>query len=125
MGVIFKLTNAEAKLAELLWNKAPIASMEMIKIAEEQFGWKKSTTFSVLKVLIEKGVAQNKHSIVTMLCTQEQFVSRQSRRYVEDTFGGSLPKFITSFFGGKKLSPEQAAELKLLIEEHEEGSNNG
>lgn len=123
MEAVYKLTNAEAKLAELLWNIAPIASMELIKIAEQEFGWKKSTTFSVLKILIEKGIAQNEKSTVTMLCTREQFISGQSRSYVEDTFGGSLPKFITSFIGGKKLTSKQAEELRRLIDEHEGGGN--
>ena len=123
MKIVYKLTNAEAKLAELLWNIAPIGSMELIKIAEQEFGWKKSTTFSVLKILIEKGIAQNEKSTVTMLCTREQFISGQSRSYVEDTFGGSLPKFITSFIGGKKLTSKQAEELRRLIDEHEGGSN--
>lgn len=123
MKIVYKLTNAEAKLAELLWNIAPIASMELIKIAQQEFGWKKSTTFSVLKILIEKGIAQNEKSTVTMLCTREQFISGQSRSYVEDTFGGSLPKFITSFIGGKKLTSKQAEELRRLIDEYEGGSN--
>ena len=123
MEAVYKLTNAEAKLAELLWNIAPIASMELIKIAQQEFGWKKSTTFSVLKILIEKGIAQNEKSTVTMLCTREQFISGQSRSYVEDTFGGSLPKFITSFIGGKKLTSKQAEELRRLIDEHEGGGN--
>ncbi len=123
MKIVYKLTNAEAKLAELLWNIAPIGSMELIKIAEQEFGWKKSTTFSVLKILIEKGIAQNEKSTVTMLCTREQFISGQSRSYVEDTFGGSLPKFITSFIGGKKLTSKQAEELRRLIDQHEGGGN--
>jgi predicted transcriptional regulator len=62
---------------------------------------------------------------VSVVLTHNEQVARQSRRYVEDTFGGSLPKFITSFIGGRKLTPEQAAELKRLIEEHEGGGNNG
>jgi BlaI family transcriptional regulator, penicillinase repressor len=99
--------------------------MDMIKTADRKFGWKKSTTFSVLKVLIEKGVAQNENSIVTMLCTRDQFISRQSRRFVEDTFGGNLPKFITSFLGGKKLTPKQVEELRRIIDEHEWRDDNG
>lgn len=125
MEPVYKLTNAEAKLAELLWDNTPIVSKEMVKLAEQKFGWKKSTTFSVLKVLIEKGIAQNEKTKVSMLCTREQFISCQSRRFVEDTFGGSLPQFITSFFGGKKLTPDQAEELRRLIDEHEGGGNNG
>lgn len=125
MEPVYKLRNAEAKLAELLWLNAPITSKEMVKLAEREFDWKKSTTFSVLKVLIEKNIAQNEKSTVTMLVSREQFASGQSRSFVEDTFGGSLPQFITSFIGGKKLTPEQAEELRRLIDEHEGGGDNG
>ena len=122
MERVYELTAAETKLAELLWQNSPIPSMEMVRLGEKEFGWKKSTTFSVLKVLIKKGVAKNENATVSMLCSREQFVSMRSRRYVEDTFGGSLPKFITAFFGGKKLSPELTEELIRLIKEH--GSEN-
>jgi len=117
MGVNSRLTKAEEKLATLLWNNAPIASMEMIKLAEREIGWKKSTTFFNLNTLIKKGVAQNQNSCVTMLYTKEQLISLQSRSYVEETFGGSLPKFITAFTGGKKLTQEQVNELRRLIDE--------
>jgi len=119
------LTVAEEKLAALIWRDAPLASPDLVALAEQEMDWKKSTTYTVLKKLCDKGVFKNKNANVTVLLTKDEQVARQSRRYVEDTFGGSLPKFITSFIGGKKLTSEQAAELKHLIEEHEGGSNNG
>ena len=125
MNPVFKLTNAEEKLAELIWKHEKIASKELIKLANQEFGWKKSTTFTVLKFLIEKGVAQNEKATVTMLYTKEQFVTGQSRSYIEDMFGGSLPKFIAAFMGGKELTTQQAAELRKLIDEHEEEGCNG
>ena len=120
MKPVFKLTNAEARLAELLWNNAPIASMEMIKLAQSEFGWKKSTTFTNLKFLIEKGLARNESSTVTMLYSKDEFIAEQSYRYVEDTFNGSLPMFVASFTKGRKLTQEHIEELKRLIDEHEE-----
>jgi len=120
MKPVFKLTNAETRLAELLWNSAPIASMEMIKLAQSEFGWKKSTTFTNLKFLIDKGLAKNENSCVNMLYTKDEFIAEQSRRYVDDTFSGSLPMFIASFTKGRKLTAEQIEELKRLIDEHEE-----
>ena len=125
MEPIFKLRNAEAKLANLLWDNGPIASMEMIRLAERELGWKKSTTFSTLKPLIEKGLAQNENSCVTMLYTRDEFIAEQSCRYVDETFGGSLPMFITSFASSRKLTPEQIADMKRLIEKHEGGGGNG
>ena len=125
MEPIFKLRNAEAKLANLLWDNGPIASMEMIRLVERELGWKKSTTFTTLKYIIEKGLAQNENSCVTMLYTRDEFIAEQSCRYVDETFGGSLPMFITSFASSRKLTPEQIADMKRLIEKHEGGGGNG
>ena len=122
MKPVFRLTNAEAKLAELLWDNGPIASMEMVKLAEGAFGWKKSTTFSNLKFLIGKGLAKNESTRVAMLYTKDEFIAEQSCRYVDDTFAGSLPMFVASFTSSRKLSPEQIADLKRLIED---GDRNG
>ena len=119
------LTAAEEKLAVLIWQNAPLSSPYLVALVEREMNWKKSTTYTVLKKLCDKGVFKNENANVSVVLTQDEQIARQSRRYVEDTFGGSLPKFITSFFCGRKLTPEQAAELKRLIEEHEEGGNNG
>ncbi|WP_333645546.1 BlaI/MecI/CopY family transcriptional regulator [Lacrimispora sp.] len=119
------LTTAEEKLAVLIWQNAPLSSPDLVALVEREMNWKKSTTYTVLKKLCDKGVFKNENASVSVVLTQDEQIARQSRRYVEDTFGGSLPKFITSFFSGRKLTPEQAAELKRLIEEHEEGGNNG
>ncbi len=118
------LTDAEEKLAALIWRDAPLTSPELVALAEREMDWKKSTTYTVLKKLCDKGVFKNENANVSVVLTRDEQMARQSRRYVEDTFGGSLPKFITSFFGGRKLTPEQAAELKRLIEEYEGGGNN-
>jgi len=99
--------------------------MEMVKLAQHEFDWKKSTTFSNLKFLIEKGLARNENSRVSMLYTRDEFIAEKSCRYVDDTFGGSLPMFVASFTSSRKLSQEQLAELKRLIDKHEEGDGNG
>lgn len=119
------LTEAEEKLAVLIWQAAPLTSPDLVALAEREMNWKKSTTYTVLKKLCDKGVFKNDNAKVSVVLTREEQIARQSRHYVEDTFGGSLPKFIASFFGGRTITPEQAAELKRLIEEHEEGDNHG
>ena len=119
------LTAAEEKLAVLIWKNAPLASPDLVTLAEKEMDWKKSTTYTVLKKLCDKGVFKNENANVSILLTHDEQIARQSRRYVEDTFGGSLPKFFTSFIGGRKLTVEQAAELKRLIEESEEGEKKG
>ena len=120
-----ELTVAEEKLANLLWQSAPISSPELVELAGREMDWKKSTTYTILKKLCEKGVFKNENALVTTILTQEQQLARQSRQYVEDTFGGSLPRFLASFIGGgNKLTQAQAAELKQLIANHEEGEND-
>lgn len=119
------LTAAEEKLAALIWQAAPLSSPELAALAQRELAWKKSTTYTVLKKLCDKGVFKNENAAVSVVLTRDEQIARQSRRYVEDAFGGSLPKFITAFFGGKTLTPEQAAELKRLIEAHEGRDNHG
>lgn len=117
------LTQAEAKLAIIIWQEAPLTSPELVLLAEQKLLWKKSTTYTVLKRLCDKGVFKNDNAHISVLLTQEQQLARESRRYVEDSFGGSLPRFITSFMGGRKLEREHIEQLKRLIEAHEEESD--
>ena len=119
------LTTAEEKLSAVIWREAPINSTELVELTAKEMDWKKSTTYTVLKKLCDKGVFRNDNALVSVVLTRDELIARQSRSYVEDTFGGSLPRFIASFIGGKKLSPEQADELRRLIDEHEGGGDNG
>ena len=116
----YKLTESEERFAELIWKNEPIASGDLVKLSEKEMSWKKSTTYTVLKKLCDKGVFQNKNAIVSSVITKVQYCAKQSICFVEDTFGGSLPKFLTAFIGVKKLSKHQAEELKRLIDEHKE-----
>ena len=118
------LTEAETKLADLIWREAPLMSPDLVALAEEEFHWKKSTTYTVLKKLCNKGVFKNENAKVSVLLTRKEQMTHQSRCYIEDTFGGSLPNFITSFVGGRKLSPEKASELRRLIDALEGDSTN-
>lgn len=116
----YKLAETEEKFAELIWQKEPIGSGDLVKLSQKEMNWKKSTTYTVLKKLCEKGIFQNEKTIVSSIITKEEYYAKQSIRFVEDTFGGSLPKFLTAFISGKKLSKHQAEELKKLIDEHKE-----
>jgi len=113
------LTPAEERLAALIWQEAPLTSPELVSLAQREMDWKKSTTYTVLKKLCEKGIFQNEQAHVRVLLTREALIEQQSRHFVEASFGGSLPKFLASFIGGKTISPEQADELRRLIDEHE------
>ncbi len=115
---IYKLTESEERFAELIWQKEPIASGELVKLCEKEMNWKKSTTYTVLKKLCENGVFKNENTVVSSIITKEEYYAKQSVRFVEDIFGGSLPKFLTAFIGTKRLNKQQAEELKKLIDEH-------
>ena len=118
---VYKLTESEEKFANIIWQNEPIGSGDLVKLCEKEMNWKKSTTYTVLKKLCEKGIFQNENAVVSSLITKDEYYAKQSIRFVEDTFGGSLPRFIAAFISGKKLSKCQAEELKRLIDEHKEG----
>ncbi len=116
----YKLTESEEKFAELIWQNGSIGSGDLVKLCENEMNWKKSTTYTVLKKLCEKGIFKNENALVSSLISKDEYHARQSIRFVEHTFGGSLPKFLTAFIGAKKLNKHQADELKKLIDEHKE-----
>ena len=110
----------EAKFAEIIWQNEPIHSSQIVKMAEEKLSWKKSTTYTVLKRLCEKGIFINNAGTVTSLISKEKFYAIQSEKFVEETFEGSLPAFIAAFASRKKLSPKEVEELRKIVEEYEE-----
>ena len=117
----FSLGEQETRFANLLWDNAPINSTELVKLAAEVMKWKKSTTYTMLRRLCERGIFRSENAMVSVVLTRDEFYGGQSRKYVEDTFGGSLPRFVASFIGGKGLSDKQADELVRLINERKRG----
>lgn len=115
-----KMTESEEYLAEIIWENEPIASGDLVKICAQRLDWKKSTTYTMLKKLTEKNVFKNEHAKITSLLTKEEYYAKQSIQFVEESFNGSLPKFLAAFVSGKKFSKKQAEELKKLIDEHKE-----
>lgn len=113
------LSESELAFAQIIWEREPIRSGELAVICSEQFGWKKSTTYTVLKNLCNAGIFQNEKSVVTSLVNQEQYGNIESTQIVERHFGGSLSSFVTAFAGGEKLSKKQIDSLKRIIEEYE------
>lgn len=116
----YKMTESEEALADLIWENEPMGSGELVKICAEKLNWKKSTTYTMLKKLIDKGLFRNEGSQVSSMLTKEEYRAKQSIQFVEVTFHGSLPKFFTAFISGKKISGKQAEELKRLIDEYKE-----
>ena len=111
-----KLGAVEAKFADIIWSNEPLRTGVLVKLAEEELSWKRTTTFTILKRLCDRGIFQNKDRIVTSLISKEEFFALQSERFVNDTFEGSLPAFLAAFGTRKKLSEEEVEELKRVIE---------
>lgn len=113
------LSESELAFARIIWEREPIRSGELIRICAEKFGWKRTTTYTVLKNLCNAGIFQNNKSVVTSLVSREQYEERESIQIVEERFDGSLSSFVTAFTRRKKLSKKQIEELKRIIEEEQ------
>ena len=111
-----QMGNIEAKFADIIWENEPVSSSLLVKLSEEKLGWKKSTTYTVLRRLCEKGLFKNENGTVTSLISGEDFHSEQSKQFVDNSFDGSLPAFLAAFMNGKKLSPAEADEIRELID---------
>lgn len=111
-----KLGAVESRFADLIWSNEPVSSGDLVRLAKESLSWQKSTTYTVLKRLCERGMFQNQNGTVTSLLSREDFYAMQSEQFVEDTFSGSLPAFLAAFTSRKKLSDKEIAELQALID---------
>ncbi|SEG57742.1 BlaI/MecI/CopY family transcriptional regulator [Paenibacillus sp. UNC499MF] len=113
----YKLFDAEYKFACLVWDHEPINSTDLVKLSQTKLGWKKSTTYTVLRKLCERGILKNEEATVTAIVKKTDAQKYESRTVVDKAFDGSLPQFLTAFLGEKKLSEKEAEELKRIIEE--------
>ena len=114
-----KLGVIEARFADLIWQNEPLSSGALVRMCEDDLGWKKSTTYTVLKKLCERGIFQNEGGEVTSLISREEFYALQSQRFVEESFDGSLPAFIAAFTKKKSLTAQEIAEIRRMIDEME------
>ena len=116
-----KIFDSEYKFACIVWEHEPVSTRDLVKYCAEQLEWKRTTTYTVLKRLCERGIFQNEDSMVTSLIPKEEIQHGESRQFVKRTFGGSLPGFIAAFLGNDTLSDEEAEALKAMIDNHREG----
>lgn len=121
MGEV-QLGAAEARFAEIVWQKEPVTSSELVKLGEKELNWKRTTVHTVLRRLCDKGLFRNDGGTVTSLLSREEFYGKQSRQFVEDTFDGSLPAFLAAFTRGRRLTAAEAEELRRMIDEVKCGS---
>ena len=114
----YKLGEIEMRFADIIWENEPLASGELVKLCEKALNWKKSTTYTILRRVCDRELFQNQDGIVTSLVSKEEFFAVQCEQFVEETFHGSLPKFLAAFTRRKKLSEEEINELKKIINEN-------
>ena len=113
-----KLGAVESRFADLIWQNEPISSGDLVKLAKETLNWQKSTTYTVLKRLCERGIFQNRDGCVTSLISREELCTLQSEQFVEETFSGSLPAFLAAFTRRKQLSEQEIQALQKLIDQN-------
>lgn len=114
---IYKLFDGEYRFMSIVWELEPVNSTQLCRVCQERLGWKKPTTYTVLRKLGERGLLRNEKAMVTALVKREQVQQYESQAVVERSFDGSLPGFLTAFLGAHKLSRQEAEELKRIIEE--------
>ena len=115
-----KLGVVESKFADIVWNNAPINSGELVKLCDKQLKWKKSTTYTVLKKMCDRGLFVNNEGVVEVIVEKDEYLALQSERIVDSDFNGSLPAFIAAFTSRKALSDAEIAEIKALIDSYNE-----
>ena len=112
----YKLGEMESIFADIIWKNEPLTSRRLAELAEQRLSWKRTTTYTILKRLCDRGLFQNQEGTVTSLLSREEFYARQSVQFVEDTFQGSLPAFLAAFGSRKKLSDAEIDELQKVID---------
>lgn len=112
-----RMGKLEARFADLIWQNEPIASGQLVKLAERDLNWKSTTSYTVLKRLCTRGLFQNQGGKVTSLLSREAFYAMQSEQFVEETFDGSLPAFVAAFGKRKALTKEEVEQLQRIIDD--------
>lgn len=114
----YSMGAVESRFADMIWRTEPVTSAELVQQAAQELAWKKSTTYTVLKRLCDRGIFQNEGGTVTSRLSRADYDTAQSQQFVEESFSGSLPAFITAFTRRKKLTEDEIAELQKLIDQN-------
>lgn len=120
-----RLAEGEYRFARIVWENEPLPSGKLVELALKEMGWKKSTTYTVLKKLVDRGILRNENAVVTSVVPREAVLREESRAVVERSFDGSLPSFLAHFMGGKTITDEEADQLKAVIDRFREGERHG
>ena len=114
-----KIFESEYRFACIVWDKEPVSMKELIKLCSEELEWKRTTTYTVVKRLCERGILKNEEGVVSSIYTKEQIQYSESRKFLDKTFEGSLPGFMAAFLKGKKVSEKEIEELRRMLDEFE------
>lgn len=114
----YKLGEVESRFADIIWEREPLSTKELIVLCEKELHWKRTTTYTVLKKLSEQGIFRMKEKQVTALISREDYYAGRSRQFVEETFQGSLPAFIAAFTRRKALTAEEISEIQEIIDKY-------
>lgn len=113
-----KLSDSEMKFMNVIWDRAPINSTELVKLVESEFGWKKSTTYTVIRRLSQRGIVKNENAVVSYLVKREEVQQVKGEEILGKVYGGSIKMLLASFLNKDKISREEAEELKNMIDEY-------
>lgn len=117
----FKLCDSDFYFMKVVWEVEPVNSGKLVQLCSEKLGWKKSTTYTMIKKMSQKGFLKNENATVTSLISKQEVEKQESDYFVERTFEGSLPGFLAAFMKGRTISEQEAEELKQMIESYKEG----
>ena len=116
----FRMGMVEAKFADIIWANEPVTTRQLVTVCEEELNWKRTTTYTVLKRLCDRGIFVTDNSVVTSLISKDDFYAIQSENFVDDTFKGSLPAFLAAFTSRKSLSEDEVQEIQEMINKYKE-----
>lgn len=111
-----KVFESEYRFCLILWEHEPIRSKELVRLCQEQLGWKSTTTYTVIKRLSERGVLKNENTVVTSLVSKDQVQASEIEELVEKKFEGSLPAFVAAFTKHQKLGREEIDAVQAMID---------
>ena len=115
---IYKLGEMEKRLADLIWANAPMTSKKLVELCADAFDWKRTTTYTMLKRLCDRGIFSNVNGTIIVLMAKEDFTLAQSQNFINETFDGSLPMFLTLFSKNKTMKKEDIDRLQQLIDSY-------
>lgn len=112
-----KIFDSEYRFATIVWDHEPLSTRELVELCRQQLDWKRTTTYTVLRRLCDRGVMRMEDSTVTSLIPRQQVQHHESREFVQRTFRGSLPQFVAAFLGDGSITPQEAEEIHRLIDQ--------